>query len=284
MPGVKDETIRKYLLNDLPEAERERFEEQYFEHDEIYRRMQFLEGELISEYTHGRLTAPERQAFESHHLATLERRQRVETVRRWNNVIASSAPQRLSLRLTKKLRDRIRSLGDLMNFRTMLVAALAVMFLTAAAVVWSYLNHRQRQELTAGVEMAAAGAKPADHRGEPGPEVVLHLTAATPGREASSLTLPESSPGAVLVLPGFHEEGIKTCVLELYRGEATGTPIWKTEISGARSSGQPIRVKTPKTTFGDGGLHTIRLTGYLTEERERQRSLTETYRVEVNLK
>src|SRR5262245_58581316 len=117
MPTVNDETIRKYLLNDLSEAERERFEDQYFEHDEIYRRMEFLKEELVSAYVYGRLTPPERRSFESHHFATPERRRRVEMARAWRSVVVTSGSRRLTVMLTRGLQDRLMSLAAIFSPR-----------------------------------------------------------------------------------------------------------------------------------------------------------------------
>src|SRR5262245_29618095 len=86
MPIVKDEIIKQYLLNNLSEADREQFEEQYFEDDDLYRRLQVIEEELITDYVHGGLTAAERRLFDLHYSATPERRQRVEMARNWKSV------------------------------------------------------------------------------------------------------------------------------------------------------------------------------------------------------
>ena len=88
MPIVKDEIIKEYLLNTLSEADREQFEMQYFEDDDLYQRLQSIEEELITDYVYERLTASERQLFDEHYSVTSERCKRIEIARNWKRVIS----------------------------------------------------------------------------------------------------------------------------------------------------------------------------------------------------
>ena len=88
MPIVKDEIIKEYLLNTLSEADREQFEMQYFEDDDLYQRLQVIEEELISDYVYDRLTAFGRRLFDEHYSATPERRGRIEMARNRKRVIS----------------------------------------------------------------------------------------------------------------------------------------------------------------------------------------------------
>jgi|SRR5262245_24301664 len=85
---VKNEIIKKYLLNTLSEADREQFEMQYFEDDDLYQRLQSIEEELITDYVYERLTASERRLFDEHYSVTPERCKRIETARNWKRVIS----------------------------------------------------------------------------------------------------------------------------------------------------------------------------------------------------
>jgi hypothetical protein len=88
MSIVKDRTIKQYLLNTLSEADRIRFETQYFEDDDLYRRLRVIEEELITDYVYDRLTASERRLFDGHYSVTPERRKRVEMARNWKKAIS----------------------------------------------------------------------------------------------------------------------------------------------------------------------------------------------------
>ena len=88
MSIVKDKTIKQYLLNTLSEADRIQFETRYFEDDDLYRRLQVIEEELITDYVYDRLTASERRLFDEHYSVTPERRERIEMARNWKRVIS----------------------------------------------------------------------------------------------------------------------------------------------------------------------------------------------------
>jgi len=94
MPIVKNEIIKQYLLNTLTEADREKFETQYFEDDDLYHRLQVIEEELITDYVSDRLTSSERRLFDEHYSVTPERRNRIEVARNWKRVAASSRRKR----------------------------------------------------------------------------------------------------------------------------------------------------------------------------------------------
>lgn len=88
MPIVKNEIIKQYLLNTLSEADREQFEIQYFEDGDLFQRLQVIEEELITDYVHDRLTAPERRLFDEHYSVTPERRERIDIARNWKRIIS----------------------------------------------------------------------------------------------------------------------------------------------------------------------------------------------------
>jgi len=91
MSIVKNEIIKQYLLNTLSEKDREQFELQYFEDDDLYQRLQMIEEELITDYIYERLQDSERRLFEEHYYLTPERHQHIETARNWRRVISDSA-------------------------------------------------------------------------------------------------------------------------------------------------------------------------------------------------
>ena len=94
MPILKNEIIKQYLLNTLTEADREKFETQYFEDDDLYHRLQVIEEELITDYVSDRLTSSERRLFDEHYSATPERRRRIEMARSWKSVTSDPAGSR----------------------------------------------------------------------------------------------------------------------------------------------------------------------------------------------
>jgi hypothetical protein len=85
-----------YLLNDLPEPEQRRFEEQYFADPGFFEQLQAVEEELIEDYVRERLSAPQRANFERHYLATPERRERVAFARELCDALSREPAARTS--------------------------------------------------------------------------------------------------------------------------------------------------------------------------------------------
>ena len=69
--------IRRYLLGELPEAERAALEEKYFTDQVVFEQVVQTENELVDGYVRGRLAPRERAQFERHYLAHPERRERM---------------------------------------------------------------------------------------------------------------------------------------------------------------------------------------------------------------
>jgi hypothetical protein len=81
-----DQTIIRYLLNDLPEEDEARFEEAYLGNGVLFEQVRALEEELIEGYVRGDISGREHQLFERHYLGSEQRRARIETARQLVNV------------------------------------------------------------------------------------------------------------------------------------------------------------------------------------------------------
>jgi len=75
--------IVRYLLDDLPEEERLRFEDDYLSDHRLFEMMQAVEEEMIEDYVNDRLSEPDRAQFKRHYIetATSDRREKVEFAR-----------------------------------------------------------------------------------------------------------------------------------------------------------------------------------------------------------
>jgi hypothetical protein len=87
-----DQTIIRYLLNELSEEDKGRFEDAYLEDENLFERLRALEEELIEDYVKGYLSGRERQLFERHYLASEQRRARVESARQLVHVCSLRPP------------------------------------------------------------------------------------------------------------------------------------------------------------------------------------------------
>ena len=91
MIGPDDDRAVRYLLDELPEADREAFEDQYFDDEQAYGGLLAAEDDLIDRYCEGALTPGQRERFEKKYLATAEGRERVEFARALKRLGAAPA-------------------------------------------------------------------------------------------------------------------------------------------------------------------------------------------------
>ena len=82
MPKVEDDKLaRQYLLGELSESEGAKVEEEFFEDDEAFERLNSVEDELIDAYTLGQLSPVERKRFEQRLLLSSAQHERVKFAR-----------------------------------------------------------------------------------------------------------------------------------------------------------------------------------------------------------
>src|SRR6266850_2537732 len=88
------EMIVRYLLGELPEKEQVEIEDQAFQDQHYLQNILAVENDLIDEYVRGEIPLKKCLKFESHFLASAERRRKVEFARALASVSSESeAPQ-----------------------------------------------------------------------------------------------------------------------------------------------------------------------------------------------
>jgi len=78
---ASDAVFVRYLLGELPDEDRDRLEDEYFEDDAVHERLLALECELVDAYVRGELSPGERRHFEDRFVATPEGREKVARAR-----------------------------------------------------------------------------------------------------------------------------------------------------------------------------------------------------------
>lgn len=219
--AVERGRIREYLLRNLAEADRARFEESYFNDDSLLDRIEAEEDLLVSDYVLGRLSEDDRRRFEQALLATPYYRERVETT------------TRLRLRLAQD--NGIRRLartgahsaaGGLFPGRTGTIVAFALLAVLLLASLLSALRLKQQlASLRAEVNAAAPAAVTAAGGGVvPATPAVVLGTSTAVGVAARRVERPAGSP-LVLVFPrSLAGPGSKVWRVVL-RAES-GTVLW----------------------------------------------------------
>jgi DNA-directed RNA polymerase specialized sigma24 family protein len=90
----RHEFLIRYLLGVVSDAERRAVEEQFFAPDADLNVLLQAEDELIDDYVRGALSASDRGLFESNFLCTKKRRQRLEMVQSFVQVLAQTVSER----------------------------------------------------------------------------------------------------------------------------------------------------------------------------------------------
>lgn len=74
---TEKDNFRKYLLQELPEAQQEQIEMRLLTDQEFGRRLAIAQDDLIDDFVTSRLSDHEEQRFREHYLITLERQQKI---------------------------------------------------------------------------------------------------------------------------------------------------------------------------------------------------------------
>jgi hypothetical protein len=139
-PFGSDQTIIKYLLNELSEDDQSRFEEAYFSDGSLFEQVRALEEELIDDYVKGDLSGRDRRGFERHYLASAERRAKIETARQLIELCSLKGPARtvsndgIGSGFSSQLR-RLLAPGEWRLSPVWGVAAVALLLLTTGLVI-----------------------------------------------------------------------------------------------------------------------------------------------------
>jgi tetratricopeptide (TPR) repeat protein len=88
----KQNAIRRYLLNQLSDAEQQSIELRVLSDEDLYEELEFVEDELIDEYIARELSEAERLAFEETFLAHPERKRKLEAGRALKRYLDAAPP------------------------------------------------------------------------------------------------------------------------------------------------------------------------------------------------
>lgn len=150
---MTDEHIIAYLLEELPEDDLERFEEECFAEDEWPTHITLVEDDLIDAYLRNELTPERRQRFEQNYLITTSRQERVviaaallrhiDEYRVASNVAVAAPPRELTRA------ERFRAFWSSPSWVRRAATAMAVVALTAGALWFFFLRtHEPRNFAT----------------------------------------------------------------------------------------------------------------------------------------
>ncbi|MCI0489186.1 MAG: hypothetical protein L0229_21555 [Blastocatellia bacterium] len=123
-----EKQIARYLLGDMGEGERLRFEEGCFADDDSLEELESARDELVDSYIHGDLSDKERRQFEDYFLSYPIHRRKLQLARAMTEVLAGSPPVESAVRHSSR-----QSLLSLMKGRNRaLILAMALILLALA--------------------------------------------------------------------------------------------------------------------------------------------------------
>ena len=138
MAEISRQEAVRFLLGEGTEAEREALERRVFEDEAAAEEVEAFEDELVDDYVAGRLSGPEKLAFERTYVATPERAQKVEFARALRQRLA--APQG----------------GGVVGVFPRLLPLAAAVLVGLAGAYFAYRFNESRRELNRLAEQQAA--------------------------------------------------------------------------------------------------------------------------------
>jgi hypothetical protein len=200
--------VIEYLLHKMPEAERDSFEEQYFDDSEIYDQIREVEAELLDGHARGELSASQRELVEKYLLTSSLQRQKLlvarTLARRFPSPARRSAPWRS-------------------------IAAAAAIVLLAGGVAWlAWENAALRRDLT------RAATKPTSKQEQQLPQQVVEarLSPTSRGTAQSIVAVPLAADSEILRLdlevdPGEEAQSLSAFIIKDGRAVWSEEPVLK---------------------------------------------------------
>ena len=159
-----ENTLRRYLLGELPEAEQTVLERKYFSDPRLFERLVEIECRLVDQHARGQLSAATRERFENYYLAHHDRRERA----RFAAALATKLGQVDEIMAPSAKATESWFAGLLAPLRSPRFAwgfSFAILLLIAAVAWFAMERRRLHQELARNeVERAAEEQKERDRQ------------------------------------------------------------------------------------------------------------------------
>ncbi len=149
----RDEMLTRYLLDNMPEDEKQRVEEIFLQDDALFEEMLALENELMYEYKQGNLTPHEEKLFEQRFLATSQDKHKAMFADAFLKTIDSFEPKAEEAKTETIISPQpllLQSFLSLFSFQSPVLQfgmAAAVLLLTIGGVWLFVQNAKMRGDL-----------------------------------------------------------------------------------------------------------------------------------------
>lgn len=141
--------MERYLLGELPEAERSALEQEYFNNVQTFDQLVEAENELTDQYARGQLSPETRVRFENYYLVHAKLRERVK----FSQALAAKVDQRNEVRVPSvQTESWVNRWLALMRGPKLGWVFSIILLLMAAGVIWSLIEARRLQQDLARTE------------------------------------------------------------------------------------------------------------------------------------
>ncbi|HEX2224702.1 MAG TPA: hypothetical protein VHN15_10900 [Thermoanaerobaculia bacterium] len=228
MMDYDENLLRRYLLDQLGEDEKEQVEQRLLADDDLFEAAEAVEGDLLHAYVRGELTAAERQSIDRRLAASPRGKARLDLARgmsHWADSQPLPAP-----------RAAVRDGGQVTPFRRRLTQplagfALAASLLLAAALgVWTALRQApQAQDTVAAIEFSTRET---------------HLRG--PGGDTQTAALSPAEP-LLIKFPDLQQEDFPAFEVVVRRD---GEEVTRKRLESGRTSVEVPGEKLPEGRYG----------------------------------
>ena len=218
-----EETIRRFLLGDLREAERPPFEERLLTDHSLAGRVRRAEIELADDYAYERLSSADRELFEETFLLSSDREKKVSVSRSLRDhfapVSVSSATRSAGITAyVRRLQSALRSAQPVWRF-----AFAAAIFILVVGTAWIVVKEKTliKEEIRKGIEAVRFPRRSnARHNAAhpPGTSSPEHESAPRPSPSHDQVTTPRVITSVALI-PGVSWPGDKAPSINLPKGD-----------------------------------------------------------------
>lgn len=258
--------IRRFLLEDLDEEERERVEELFLTDSDTRDSLLLAEDELIEEYLEGSLQGVDREKFREVFVTTPQLRRKVRIARSLSSLTKADDSPLLTV-AASRMQDRATPVFSkpfkFLRRRSLLVyapAAAAILVVFTIGVFW-YADYRREQTRRLTVERELAKLNDPSRRPELPADQILGVVLSPVSVRSSGSSITLSATDAILELSLLPEIAkAETYTLFIQRAgsdEEFAVPNLRLENLPA---GKAIRLRIP-TRLLTRGLYRLRLNG-----------------------
>ncbi len=154
---MSDNDIDKYLFHEMPETDREQFEDKFVSDDSLFYEIAERENDLVDKYANGKLAGDELKRFESSLAMLPARRQKIGNAKVLRELIADERPENKTITIAERTGffSRLFSFGPALQF-----ASLAAVVLLAVASIFLFTENRRLGSLQE--DLAASNQRETD--------------------------------------------------------------------------------------------------------------------------